>query len=194
VSLFADSSWVSDNRPAQVTGTVAPGDTFEFKFNLHAPPTAGTYQEYFGVVQDGVAWFSDPGQGGPPDDDLEANIEVTAGSTSCTADPGVPDGGSAGEDAGAKGGDAGKGAGGDAGVGVSVDSGGGSTGTNRGGGSGSANAGAGWGQDGGAAGAGDSGGHGGNGCSGGGGRTGEGTAVWTLLALTAVVARRRRLG
>ena len=103
-SDFADSTWLSVNRAAAVTGTVMPGDTFEFKFDFHAPPTAGTYTEYFGVVEEGVAWFSDSGQGGPPDNDIEANIQVT-GTGSCDVDPGVP-----GEDAGAgvdAGGDAG---------------------------------------------------------------------------------------
>jgi lysozyme len=100
VSLFADSTWVSDDRLAAVTGTVAPGDTFEFKFDFHAPPTAGNYTEYFGVVEDGVAWFSDPGQGGPPDDDIEANILVSAGSLTCVPDPSVPDGGKATSDGG----------------------------------------------------------------------------------------------
>jgi lysozyme len=93
-SVFADSTWIAVDRPAEVSGTVAPGDTFEFKFDFHAPPTPGTYTEYFGMVQEGVAWFSDPGQGGPADDDIEANIQVTAGPTNCTTDPGVPDGGS----------------------------------------------------------------------------------------------------
>ena len=87
-SLFADSTWVSVDRAAEVTGTVAPGATFEFKFDFHAPPTAGSYKEYFGLVEDGVAWFSDPGQGGPADSDIEANIVVTAGATNCTVGPG----------------------------------------------------------------------------------------------------------
>jgi lysozyme len=100
VSLFADSTWITNDRPAAVTGTVAPGDTFEFKFDLHAPPTAGSYQEYFGVVEDGVAWFSDPGQGGPPDDDIEANVQVTASGETCTADPDVPDGAAVAMDSG----------------------------------------------------------------------------------------------
>ena len=77
-SVFADSSWVSPNRPAQRDGDGPSGRTFKFTFNLHAPATTGTYDEYFGVVQDGVAWFSDPGQGGPPDNDLEAQIKVVA--------------------------------------------------------------------------------------------------------------------
>ncbi|MGH7294964.1 MAG: phage tail tip lysozyme, partial [Polyangiaceae bacterium] len=77
-SVFADGTWLADNRPAGVTGTVAPGATYKFKFDLAAPSTAGDHDEFFGVVQDGVAWFSDPGQGGPPDNDLEVKITVVA--------------------------------------------------------------------------------------------------------------------
>jgi len=77
-SVFADSTWLSPNRPSGVTGTVAVGGTFKFKFDLHAPDAPGTYYEYFNLVQESVAWFSDPGQGGPPDDDLEVQIHVTA--------------------------------------------------------------------------------------------------------------------
>jgi hypothetical protein len=77
-SVFADSTWLADNRPAGVTGTVAPGGTYKFTFDLAAPMTMGTYDEFFGVVEDGVAWFSDPGQGGPPDNDLEVKIQVVA--------------------------------------------------------------------------------------------------------------------
>ncbi len=75
-SAFADSTWLHDDRPAGVTGTVAPGDTYKFTFDLAAPQKAGTYDEFFGVVEEGVAWFSDPGQGGPPDNDLEVKIQV----------------------------------------------------------------------------------------------------------------------
>ena len=77
-SVFADSSWIAPDRPAGVTGTVPPGGTYKFQFNFHAPDTAGTYFEYFGVLEEGVVWFSNPGQGGPPDTDLEAQIVVTA--------------------------------------------------------------------------------------------------------------------
>jgi MYXO-CTERM domain-containing protein len=77
VSTFADSTWVSDNRPAQVSGTIAPGQTYKFEFDLDATQV-GTFDEYFGVVEDGVAWFSDPGQGGPPDNQLEVKITVVA--------------------------------------------------------------------------------------------------------------------
>jgi lysozyme len=94
-SDFADSTWVAADRAAEVSGTVAPGATYTFQFDFHAPPTAGTYTEYFGLVEDGVAWFSDPGQGGPSDMDIEANIQVAGAAGTCTVDPDVPDGGTA---------------------------------------------------------------------------------------------------
>ena len=75
-SLFADSTWLAPDRPAGVTGTVAPGASYKFKFDLHAPDKPGTYYEYFGVVQESVAWFSDSGQGGPADDVLEVQVKV----------------------------------------------------------------------------------------------------------------------
>jgi hypothetical protein len=77
-SAFADGTWIADNRPSGVTGTVPPGGTYKFKFDLAAPSTAGDYDEFFGVLQEGVAWFSDSGQGGPPDNDLEVKIKVVA--------------------------------------------------------------------------------------------------------------------
>ncbi|MGO9707842.1 MAG: CHAP domain-containing protein [Polyangiaceae bacterium] len=112
VSVFADSTWVATDRPAAVSGSVAPGDSYKFTFDLHAPATAGTYYEYFGVVEDGVAWFSDPGEGGPADDDLEVQVVVVDAPTT-TADAGAADSGggqSASDDAGA-GGSAGSGGG-----------------------------------------------------------------------------------
>ena len=93
-SAFADSTWVNAGRPSEVTGTVAPGSTFKFTFDLKAPTEPGTYDEFFGMVEDGVIWFSDPGQGGPPDNDIEVKIEVSA------APPG-PDGGVVDADGGA---------------------------------------------------------------------------------------------
>jgi hypothetical protein len=77
-SAFADSTWVANNRPAAVKGTVAPGASYKFQFNLVAPQTTGSFDEFFGVVQEGTAWFSDSGQGGPPDNQLEIKIDVAA--------------------------------------------------------------------------------------------------------------------
>jgi len=99
-SVFADGTWLAPNRLAGVTGTVAPGATYKFTFDLAAPDKDGTYDEFFGVVEEGVAWFSDPGQGGPPDNDLEVKISVTG-----TAP--MPDGGTKASDAGTHTGDGG---------------------------------------------------------------------------------------
>jgi lysozyme len=87
-SPFAAPDWISPNRLAGLPAgmTVPPGGTFEFKFDFHAPSTPGMYDEHYGVVEDGVAWFSDPGQGGPPDSDIEAKIQVVAtGASSSTS-------------------------------------------------------------------------------------------------------------
>jgi lysozyme len=76
-SAFYDAKdWLAPNRLAQVSGSVAPGASYKFSFTFKAPPKPGTYFEYFDLVQEGVAWFSDPGQGGPPDDQLEVQIVV----------------------------------------------------------------------------------------------------------------------
>jgi MYXO-CTERM domain-containing protein len=92
-SDFADSSWLAPNRLAAVQGTVAPGATYKFQFNL-AANKAGTFDEHFGVVQEGVTWFTDP-----PDDQLEVKIDVKPSSNP----PPPPDAGTkpdAGHDAG----------------------------------------------------------------------------------------------
>src|SRR5262249_40868683 len=82
-SIFAGSDWLSPNRAAAIDGTVAPHADGTFAFAFHGPTGAacvpGTYHELFGVVQDGVAWFSDNGQGGPPDNQIEALIDLVPG-------------------------------------------------------------------------------------------------------------------
>ena len=82
-SRFVGSDWLSPNRLSHVTGSVAPNDgTFKFSFTFQGPTGAacvpGQYKEYFGVVEEGVAWFSDPGQGGPADNVIEALINLEA--------------------------------------------------------------------------------------------------------------------
>ena len=52
-----------------------PGGTYAFTFEWTAPAD-GTYDEFYSVVQEGVAWFGDPGQGGPPDNDIEARMSA----------------------------------------------------------------------------------------------------------------------
>lgn len=80
---FVGSDWLAPNRLAGVPAgtTVAPGETYTFAWTFAVPPGTplGTYDEHFGLVQEGVAWFGDPGQGGPTDETIEVVIEVTEG-------------------------------------------------------------------------------------------------------------------
>lgn len=75
-SPFAGDDWPGPNRYDAVEGTVMPGEEYTFSVVLHAPKELGVYDEHFGLVQEGVTWFSDEGQGGPPDDQLEGMFEV----------------------------------------------------------------------------------------------------------------------
>lgn len=88
-SAFAGSDWAAPNRPAAVTGTVAPGGTYRFSFTFKAPPAQapGDYAEFFGVVQEGTAWFSDP-----PENQIQAKVTVVP--------PAASDAGAAPSDAG----------------------------------------------------------------------------------------------
>ncbi len=64
-------------------GAVAPNATYQFDFVFHGPTgngcVPGDYHEFFGVVEEGVTWFSDPGEGGPPDNQIEAWIKLVPG-------------------------------------------------------------------------------------------------------------------
>ena len=75
-SPFAGPEWPGKNRYAQVKGLVMPGETYKFTWKMHAPKEPGTYDEHMGLVQEGVTWFSDAGQGGPPDGQLQGIFEV----------------------------------------------------------------------------------------------------------------------
>ena len=100
-SIFARSDWSSPDRAAAITGTVAPGASGTFAFSFDGPTGAacvpGMYQEHFGIVQDGTAWFSDAGDGGPADDQIEALIELVPGDGSGSAGNTGSDTGSDGE-------------------------------------------------------------------------------------------------
>ena len=76
LSPFAGPEWPAPNRYARVEGVVMPGETYTFTWTMHAPPEPGLYDEHMNLVQEGVAWFGDPGQGGPPDNQLEGLFEV----------------------------------------------------------------------------------------------------------------------
>jgi len=72
----------------------------------------GEYHEFFGVVQEGVAWFSDNGQGGPPDNQIEALIDLVPGDPTTGDMGGGGAGGAGGTGGGDDGGTGGGGAGG----------------------------------------------------------------------------------
>ena len=131
-SIFAGSDWLSASRAASVKGTVAPNANGTFSFSFHGPTgtdcVPGEYHEFFGVVQEGVAWFSDNGQGGPPDNQIEALIDLQPG------DPGSGGGGGGGGGGAGVGGGGGDNGGGGAGGGG--DTGGGDTGGGGAGGGG----------------------------------------------------------
>lgn len=74
-SPIAGSDWINDHRPATVDRVVAPGETGRFEFSVRAPDVPGDYPQYFTLVQEGVAWFSE--QGGPPDDQLQIRVTAT---------------------------------------------------------------------------------------------------------------------
>jgi hypothetical protein len=98
-SMFAGTEWLSPSRAAAIRGTVAPGTDGTFTFAFDGPTGAacvpGMYHEHFGLVQDGVAWFGDNGQGGPPDEQIEALIDLEPG------DPGIGSGSGSGSGSGA---------------------------------------------------------------------------------------------
>jgi len=83
VSEFANSDWLSTNRPTAILHPVIkPGWNTRFQFNIKAPLIPGTYKAYFTPVVEGVEWMKDIG--------IYWAITVS-GSTSC-----VPEGGSLG--------------------------------------------------------------------------------------------------
>jgi lysozyme len=75
-SVFAGSDWIGPNRAAGCSAGAAPGANCKFSFTWHAPDKPGDFHEFFSLVDEGVAWFSDPGQGGPADNVVEAWIHV----------------------------------------------------------------------------------------------------------------------
>lgn len=74
-SALVGPDWVAPNRLSAAVGTVMPGETYRFAFTVQGN-SVGVFDEFFGVVEDGTAWFSDPGEGGPRDDLYEGIWEV----------------------------------------------------------------------------------------------------------------------
>jgi MYXO-CTERM domain-containing protein len=73
------TGWVSASRAATIDRVVAPMATGRFSFALRASNTVGQeFNEYFGVVREGVTWFSAAGQAGPPDNQLQVRVRALA--------------------------------------------------------------------------------------------------------------------
>jgi MYXO-CTERM domain-containing protein len=186
-SIFSGADWLASNRAAAISGTVAPGADGTFTFTFYGPTGAackpGMYHEYFGVVQESVAWFSDTGEGGPPDNQLEALIDLQPG----PAMPPPPDMG------GKPGVDGGTGGGGGGGGGGAGGAGGGSGGSSGSGGNAGTGGSGGGGETGGAGQPSEPGMTPGGGCSVAVGGTASSPLALVLMLLgVAAVSRRRR--
>lgn len=80
VSVFQDPSWLSADRPAAMqTPTVAPDNDATFQFAITAPTTPGSFNEAYGLVEDGVTFMNDAGLDIPID-----VVQPVAGGSSTT--------------------------------------------------------------------------------------------------------------
>lgn len=86
-SAIAAPGWVNDHRAATVAKETPPGAVGRFNFAVKAPSKPGDYPQFFNLVREGVAWFSDNGQGGPPDNQLQ--VRVTSVAVPCPAGVGA---------------------------------------------------------------------------------------------------------
>ena len=75
-SPLAGPDWKSPSRATTVDKDTPMGAVGRFSFTVAAPQKPGVYSQFFNVVREGVAWFSDPGHGGPADDVLEVKLAV----------------------------------------------------------------------------------------------------------------------
>ena len=61
-SIVYDNSWIAINRPTTIKeSSVNPGQIATFDFKIKTPAQAGTYNEYFSPLAEGVTWFEDIG-------------------------------------------------------------------------------------------------------------------------------------
>jgi MYXO-CTERM domain-containing protein len=75
-SPLFDAGWLSPTRITGPQAKTAPGAVGRFAFRL-AGTVPGDYTQTFGVVEEGVSWFSDaPKGGGPPDSQLAVHVVV----------------------------------------------------------------------------------------------------------------------
>ncbi|MFK7987914.1 MAG: MopE-related protein [Sandaracinaceae bacterium] len=75
-SPLAGASWESPIRAATVDRVIAPGEVGRFTFTVRAPTVLGDYPQYFNLVEESVAWFSE--QAGPADNVIQVRVTVVA--------------------------------------------------------------------------------------------------------------------
>ncbi|MCS6899543.1 MAG: hypothetical protein RMJ98_07830 [Myxococcales bacterium] len=86
-SPLAAPGWINDHRAATVDKETPPGAVGRFSFAVRAPDKPGEYPQFFNLVRENIAWFSDEGQGGPPDNQLQ--VKVTSVAAPCPAGVGA---------------------------------------------------------------------------------------------------------
>ncbi|MFK7986324.1 MAG: peptidoglycan recognition family protein [Sandaracinaceae bacterium] len=92
-SPLAGPDWISASRAATVDRVVPTGEVGRFNFTIRAPNVPGVTSQYFGLIREGLAWFSDPGQGGPPDDQLQVLLTTVEGPPRDAGPPPMTDAG-----------------------------------------------------------------------------------------------------
>ena len=100
-SKVRTESWLTPARMAAVESETPPGEVGRFTFDFKAPDEPGTYREYFNLVQEGEAWFSD--SGGPADDTFYFEVvskRPASGTDTGVRDTGVRDSGQPAPDSG----------------------------------------------------------------------------------------------
>lgn len=74
-SVLAAPGWLSPARVTGVEASTPPGAVGRFKVRL-AGNALGEVTQTFGLLHEGVSWFSSPGQGGPADTFLAVRVRV----------------------------------------------------------------------------------------------------------------------
>ncbi|MCU0698426.1 MAG: N-acetylmuramoyl-L-alanine amidase [Myxococcaceae bacterium] len=90
-SPVAASNWLSPSRVSGPLANTPPGQVGRFPTRLSGN-TVGSFTQTFGLLHEGVAWFSDPNQGGPADTFLAVRVNVVPRPATDAGAP-VPDAG-----------------------------------------------------------------------------------------------------